>query len=110
MGITLKKKKAEEKLIGAYLPQYLTSFISVFAVANGVSKSCIIKGVIEDWYSVQYKKGYYIKIIQNNIIEKWDAKQTKQKYTFEKYKEEMRIYLTKKLDVCDVDAVMEGIK
>ena len=113
MGITLiknKKNKEYETLVGAYMPQHLSSFISLYALSKEVSKTQIIKNVFKNWAKRQQNKQYYIKIIQENINAKWKENKIKQKYPFGIYKAEIRIYLTKKLVSADVEAIMKGIK
>ena len=41
---------AEGRLVGAFVPSQVSSYLSLYALANSITKSMIVRDLIEDWY------------------------------------------------------------
>ena len=44
---------AEGRLAGAFVPSQVSSYLSLYALAHGITKSMIVRELIEDWYRDQ---------------------------------------------------------
>ena len=41
---------AEGRLVGAFVPSQVSSYLSLYTLAHGITKSTIVRDLIEDWY------------------------------------------------------------
>ena len=41
---------AEGRLVGAFVPSQVSSYLSLYALAHSITKSMIVRDLIEDWY------------------------------------------------------------
>jgi len=56
--IKVKSSKKEtptsgSRLAGAFVPSQVSSYLSLYALAHGITKSMIVRELIEDWYRDQ---------------------------------------------------------
>jgi hypothetical protein len=70
-----KKKEEHEKLAGVMIPQQVYSYLSLYATANEISKSLILRERIIDWYRKIMKKypiSELISILSKQAQHEWD--------------------------------------
>lgn len=85
------------KLIGVSIPQWLHNYISLYCLAKNKTKSDILKGMLDSWYSQVHAKEPSEKLVQD-IIEKanleWGMLNKKcPEKTIEEFKTELEIEL-----------------
>ena len=56
---------SEGRLVGAFVPSQVSSYLSLYALANCITKSMIVRDLIEDWY--RDKRG---EMSEDTLIEK----------------------------------------
>ena len=45
-----EKPLVDSKLVGAHLPQQVASYLTLYALAHGITKSTVVRNEIQDWY------------------------------------------------------------
>ena len=112
---------AESKFAGLYLSRQICSYLSLYALGTGVSKSKIMRDSIEKWY----RNNQRMLPIQNLILKlaeevqkEWDAKKAIHRYewgdkidtAFNFYKQELVTKLEKKgIDQGYIDQILKQL-
>jgi hypothetical protein len=60
-------KRTEHKLVGASLPLPVHSYLTIYTLAKGLSKTKIIKPIIEEWVDKHKQKETEIQLIKEII-------------------------------------------
>ncbi len=89
---------AEGRLAGAYVPSQVSSYLSLYALAYSITKSMIVRELIEDWY--RDKRGEMTEdVLIDKIVDiawaEWKGK--KSKFPSSNW-HEYQINLSKQLD------------
>lgn len=53
MGVLSPEGGRYDKLVGAYMPPRVISYLVLYGVANGLSKSKVLRNVVEEWIKEQ---------------------------------------------------------
>ena len=48
-----KKTLVDSKLVGVHLPQQVASYLTLYSLAHGITKSIVVRKEIQDWYNKQ---------------------------------------------------------
>ena len=109
-----KSKRKEHKLIGASLPQWVHSYLTLYCLANGISKSSVIKGCIEAWIVIQRRKQSDVILcteIASRINEEWLVKiRTLSTVSFIDFKKTVACELHDKgLHAADIDIILSKL-
>jgi hypothetical protein len=100
MSVLKPKGKDPLKLIGAFVPLWIQQYLLVYTTAKGITKTSIIKKLIEDWVQQQKVVDPYESLLQE-IIHKvqlqWKLeKSINPSYDLFIYKRSLRQELTSK--------------
>ncbi len=98
---------AESKFVGVYLPRQICSYLSLYALGTGVSKSKIMRDCIEKWYQGNQRTSSIESLISKLADEaqkEWDARKAIHRYewgnkidtAFDFYKREFMTKLERK--------------
>ena len=105
------------KFVGVWLPQQTNSFLSLYALCKGLTKSQIIRGNVNAWVE-EIKQDYPVRdlipVLIGKYQEEWDDKKRPYKAElpnrFNIFKEDLFVYLDRKgLDETDVSQIVEGL-
>jgi len=70
----------EGKLVGAYIPLQVSSYLSLYVLANGISKSIILRDLVDEWYRdkrVSAPEDDLIEKVATGAINAWRASKTR---------------------------------
>lgn len=70
------KKKSDEKLVGAFLPQRFRRYLTLYCLCNGTTKSDVIRDTLVRWERRQKKKANeddLIAKLQKDLIKHQEA-------------------------------------
>jgi len=88
------KKKKDYKLVGAYLSSWVHSYLTLYTLAKGNTKSNVLKELLETWISQQrtfYTDEELIQEIIQRIEIQWKLeRKTNPLASFKKFKEDLR--------------------
>ncbi len=113
-----KVTASQSKFVGVWLSQQTNSFLSLYALSKGISKSKIIRDDINTWVE-ETKQEYPVRDLITVLIgkyqEEWDNKKRIYKLTnpnrFDMFKEDLAIYLQRKgLEESTVSEILEGLQ
>jgi hypothetical protein len=101
-----KITKEQFKLVGALVPLPLNSFLSLYAAANGITRSMVINNVLENWHQKQCEgKAKLLKDIVTIVKEGWKESR---KLTIAEFTENLDKELSKKgLDPDMIEKVIQ---
>jgi len=79
LKVSDKKGHLEKsKLVGAYLPQQVSDYLTLYSLAHGISKSVVLRDEIQHWFDSQMEKEVdLVKLIGKKARmeqKKWDSK------------------------------------
>lgn len=82
MSKIFTKKNSEgsklSKFVGAYVPTNLYTYLSLYVIANGTSKTDVLKTALDDWYEFETQKNQISEsqltkdVVQYVLIPKWE--------------------------------------
>ena len=105
------------KFVGVWLPQQTNSFLSLYALCKGLTKSKLIRDSINSWTEEterEHPSKHLISILITKYQKEWDDKKRLYKLElsnrFNIFKEDLFVYLDRKgLDETDVFQIVEGL-
>ena len=109
------RKKQDCKLIGGYLPTTLHNYITLYALAKGVSKTDVIKEVLEAWVKTQLKSEHVdvyhlMEEIVDRSHEQWKVIRVKGEMSFKSYKEKLEAELrSRSIDELYIEKIIKGL-
>lgn len=109
-------QRDDYKLVGASLPLQVHSYLTLYCLAKGVSKTKIIKGLLENWIACQVtthgtSPAELVLCIIKRAGVQWKARKASGKMSFKEFKESLQAELTEKGVSEDVIAsILNGIK
>jgi len=112
-GINSKRK--DYRLMGAHLSLWVHSYMTLYALAKGTSKSKLIITLIEDWVVKEKEKASSEDLI-NELVKrltiKWKGlKTSKYNITFVEYTTDIQVELIKKgISEKDVNRIIEKLE
>lgn len=93
-------QRDDYKLVGASLPLQVHSYLTLYCLAKGVSKTKIIKELVENWIAQQTVAHGTTAELVLCIIKRagvqWKAKKASGKMSFKEFKESLQKELTEK--------------
>jgi len=69
-----KKISIPGKLVGAYLTPQVSSYLSLYALSKGITKSIIVKDQMDEWYrnkEITNSVKKLIEVIADNAVYQW---------------------------------------
>jgi len=118
----IRKRKSEKQthLIGAYMPDEFVSSLTLYCLSKGISKSCIIQELLQEWHSKVFQKesesvmDEIVFLIQHD----WNIRKMVDKInkfnvvdTFSAYKKGVtETLLSKKIKETKINEIMDMIK
>ena len=75
--VGIKSKREDYRLVGVYLPPRVHDFLTLYTLAEGISKSSLFKMLIDDWVNDQKSIGSEKELLQKlgeRANEKWHTK------------------------------------
>ena len=113
MSILKSTKRADYKHVGAALPSHDCNFLAAYAVAQGESKSQIIKQLVEQLESNVVHEDIVLRIAEK-LKEQWDLKiikTPKQLYSFHlSFKNELEKKGLSNMIISEIIITLNGIK
>ena len=81
LKVSDKKSSPEKsKLVGAYLPQQVSDYLTLYSLAHGISKSVVLRDEIQHWFDSQMEEETaLVKLIGKKARveqKKWESKMT----------------------------------
>ena len=111
--LKIESKRKEYKLVGVSLPPREHTYMSLYCMAKGITKTTILKSQIEDWICVRKKQNPEIELIKEvarRVIQEWrEEHQQTPTLTFTQYKKNVKEELFKKLPVNYITAILQEI-
>jgi len=118
----IRKRKSEKQthLIGVYMPDEFVSSLTLYCLSKGISKSCLMQEILQEWYNKIYLKesesvmDEIVFLIQHD----WNIKKMVDKINksnvvniFSAYKKEVtETLLSKKIKETKINEIMDMIK
>jgi hypothetical protein len=88
--LKIDSRKKERKLLGAYIPIWMHEYLTLYALANGVSKSDIVIQLLEVWSGKKQESvpiEELIKGVVYRLHSQWrDERLSEPPVTFDEYK------------------------
>ena len=106
------RKKTDCKLVGGYLPPQVYTYMTLYALAKGTTKTNIIKELLEEWVkanSKRAKEGKLLEEIVERLFQQWKSIRTRRDMTFEQYKAKVGLELQNKGLGNKVELIMKGL-
>ena len=95
-----KKTSSEGRFMGAYLSPQIDSYLSLYSIAKGLTKSMILRGLMQQWYSKERKANSEYQLIQKIIGTAQHEFEIRKKQpggcSLDSFKQELAIELTNK--------------
>ena len=115
MAILGAKGVGRSKHVMVSLPPKLFWFVSLYTVANGLSKSGLLHNLVDEWYDRMFTEDIedeLIAKIATRVRTSWKSYQTRHpKSTYEGYLKEVEAELKqKKLDKTSIQLVLKQLK
>lgn len=109
------KPRIEKKLVGVYVPLWMHSYLTLYALGKGISKSDIIKPLIEIWVAKQRRvtsDDELVNGVAHRMTLQWRLERLEDSPpTFPEFKEQMREgLLDKGLRPEHVDEIISKVK
>ena len=113
-----KVTASQSKFVGVWLSQQTNSFLSLYALSKGISKSKIIRDDINTWVEEtkqEYPVRDLIAVLIGKYQEEWEGKRRIYKLEvssrFDIFREDLTIYLHQKgLEGSDISEILEGLQ
>lgn len=108
--------RAGYRLVGASLPEEIHNYLTLFTIARGITKTKILKDLLESWIDSQQEKDSdeaLIKKIVHRANAQWRTERTRRRNpkTFDKFRHELYDELVYKgLTDYHINQILEGIK
>jgi hypothetical protein len=108
-------KKEEYKYVGTNLPPHTFNYLSLYIIANKISKSNLFKELIDNWIKQKIKDGdtelKLIYFIIKRINYEWSQMSNKSKSAFEKFKKSIQLELMNKgLKLKQINKILDNIE
>lgn len=104
------------KLVGAYLSQRVNSYLSLYALSKGITKSTVIRNQIEEWHraeSIMYPTEKLVEIIIDKIKPIWKLRKKSPCSTSDLnlFRRNLKIELIKKgINEVDIIVILTALK
>ena len=114
LSIGRPKFLAEKTLAGVYLLRQVNSYLALYALSRDVTKSRIMRDMIEDWHKDKEETDpvdYLIEKIVNKIKHLWDVRTSIREESFDKFKEDLEKDLKRiGIDEEHISAILANVK
>ncbi len=104
-------KRKEYKLVGVSLPPQEHVYMSLYCLAKGITKTKILKQLIEEWlctHKPKESKGALIRELKNRIERNWEEL-SKKGVVLEDYKDQVKEELIDKIPVDIINNILIDI-
>jgi len=69
-----KSDTQKKKVVGAYLPQSLVEYLTLYMLAHGKSNRALIEELLTEWKeTTNFPTSYFIDTIVTRVLKEWDA-------------------------------------
>lgn len=86
---TIDRKSKDVTFIGIKVRKELASFLSLYCLSNGITKSFIVKKLIKDWYANEQQNETTRRKLVEGVVQRalstWEE-MPKRNYTYQGYK------------------------
>lgn len=111
LNLKSSKKDGVFKQIGVEVSQKVNTYLTITALAKGVTKTVIVRGLIDDWIGQQTDVGL-IRTLVDKLKMRWRAERIlNRETTFEAFKQEAEKWLLLKgIDQDYVNMIIKDLK
>jgi len=113
--LKLDKRKNERRLVGVYVPTWMHEYLTLYALANGVTKSDIVFQILEVWTGKKQESipiDDLIKGVVHRLNAQWcEERLSDPPVTFDDYKIAVNSELIERgLRVAHIKAIIKALK
>ncbi len=106
-----KQKEDRLKFMGVNLPVSVKKYLTLYALANSVPQSVIIRELLEEWMEERVPAEDLVEKIAQTCREHWLQQKKSLRTPISKYKKELEAELTEKgIDKEYIDKILESLE
>lgn len=94
--VSSKQRQEEYRSAGLNLPKRIYTYLTLYALSNGVTRSVIVRELLEKWIAEKGEDDIINKLVEKLRIEWLAQRSIKKNTSFHLYEKELREWLMKK--------------